>query len=111
MAGQKRHSREFWADQVRRWRASGEQCRAFARRAGLNPSTLSWWAWKVESETEHQNDEATSSNPEPLPFVELMPVTIDGRIELEIDDATIRVPKDFDAETLAQVIAVLRSSR
>ena len=74
----------------------------------MNPRTLSWWAWKIESEGESES-EGGDEELETLPFVELMPVTVDGRIELELDGVTLRLPNDFDAEVLARVLDVLRS--
>lgn len=105
MAGSKRRAREYWADQVRRWRGSGKTCATFARDAGVNPKTLSWWARKLDEE----HDSGAAPVQTELPFIELMPITIDARIELELGDITIRVPNDFDGETLMRVLDLLRS--
>lgn len=42
-----------------------------------------------------------------LAFVELMPVASDERIEIEVGDVTVRVPKDFDVETLVRIFAAM----
>lgn len=105
MSRSKRRAREYWADHVQRWRTSKQTCATYARRAGLNAKTLSWWAWKL--------DEADESDAGPtqtqLPFIELMPITIETRIELNLGDITIRVPNGFDSETLGRLLDLLRT--
>jgi hypothetical protein len=105
MASSKRRSREFWEKHVRGWRSSEESCAAYSKRTKINPRTLSWWAWKLEAEAKAEAE----AEVEHLPFIELMSVAVEGRVELEIEGVTVRVPNDFEAETLARVLKVLGS--
>jgi transposase len=41
----------------------------------------------------------------------LTPAMVDDRIEIQIGDATVRVPVGVDAKTLTNVVAALRSAR
>jgi len=45
-----RRSRSEWEQLVREQEDSGLSIRAFAFERGVNPSTLSWWRWRVRSE-------------------------------------------------------------
>ena len=45
-----RRSRAEWREVVQRWERSGLDRGTFAARAGVNPSTLGWWRWKLEVE-------------------------------------------------------------
>lgn len=42
-----RRSRAEWARDVRNWRESGLTARAYGQEAGVSPSQLSWWKWKL----------------------------------------------------------------
>ena len=41
--GKKRESRAVWERRLVRWEKSGLTRVEFARREGVNPSTLGWW--------------------------------------------------------------------
>lgn len=45
-----RRSRSEWEQLVREQEDSSLSVRAFAFERGVNPSTLSWWRWRVRSE-------------------------------------------------------------
>lgn len=49
--GPKRRSRAEWRELVQEYRASGQNREAFARKRGLNVSTLSWWTSEFRQET------------------------------------------------------------
>ena len=36
-----------WSQLVGEWKRSGQSAGDFARRRGLSPKTLSWWAWRL----------------------------------------------------------------
>ena len=38
----------IWKKRVEGWRASGESCKAYAARIGVNPNTLAGWRWKLK---------------------------------------------------------------
>jgi len=42
-----RSSSEQWAKRVERWKASGLSAKDFAAEAGLKPSTLAYWRWRL----------------------------------------------------------------
>jgi len=112
MAGPKRRTREFWKKHVEAWRASGESCAGYCRRAGLKPKALSWWKWRLGADGE-LDDLADEAEPDedklPHPFVEVMSVAVDDRFVLEVGAITIRVPANFEADALARVLDVLES--
>jgi hypothetical protein len=117
--GGKRHDRAQWLQRVRRWKASGLTCKEFSKRERIKPRTLSWWAWRLRSDGESVDRKPSgkkkrrAKQPEHAPksaelaFVELMPVASDERIEIEVGDVTVRVPKDFDVETLVRIFAAM----
>ena len=113
--------REQRLEQVRGWVRSGLPCAAFAARVGVNPATLAWWKWKFQSEgvlvaTKQSREHNGQKGEKPGPaFVEVLPAfgpeLARPRIELELGDATLRVPDDFDDGTLGRLLALLRSTR
>jgi hypothetical protein len=80
---------------VDRWGRSGETCVAFASAHGLNPSTLSWWRWKLSLSTSPFL-EVVVVEPEPVPD-----------FEVAVGDVRVRVPLGFDAAELRRLVAAL----
>lgn len=115
MAKSKAH-RE-WSEHVRQWKASGLSRRVYAAKAGLNPQTLGWYAWKLKSakaegKPARPRDQAESVvSAAGLPLVEVLPATTTSALELEVDDVTVRVPADFEANTLRRLLDVLEARR
>lgn len=119
MGSAKRRGREFWTKQAKAWKASGLSCTEFAEKLGVKPRTLSWWAWKLGTEAStaklakrkpakpRKNRAAAKRQVEPLEFIEVVAARADDRIEIEIGDAVVRVPRDVDATQLARVLEVL----
>jgi transposase len=108
-------ARERWFRLVRRWRRSGQTAREFARGAGINPSTLAYWSWRLNRE-DRTGQQAVSRHDWKSPaqqgsFVELIAGPAeDRRSELElVDGRRLRVPPDFDAAALGRLLAVLGS--
>lgn len=105
-------TRAQWREHVRAWRASGETAAAFCRRAGLNPSTLTWWAWKLGSEPVPNSPGKPSASAALVNFVELTPVDLGvGHFELEVACVVVRVPTDFDAAALGRLLDTLEARR
>ena len=103
-------ARAKWREHVRAWRASGETAAVFCDRAGLNPRTLSWWAWKLGNETTPAV--AESRLPTRATFIELAPLELAvGNFELEVGSVIVRVPIDFDAAALGRLLDVLEARR
>lgn len=104
----RRASREERGRQVRDWLASGESAEQFARRLRIQPSTLTWWRWKLQSDGESLS--RTQATPQFLEITAPMDGPGEARIELRVDDVCVFVPAGFDAKTLDQVLGTLRSS-
>lgn len=107
-----RATREQWRRRVSAWSASGLACKQFAVQAGVSPSTLAWWKWKLSSEGERFDGTA-------LPFAEVTSLVVAPEersgeaapIELRVGDVGVRVPVGFDGTTLARVLDVLEARR
>ena len=94
-----------WRDHVAGWRRSGLTARDYCRQHGLNRGTLGYWASRL------RRGEAPA--PTFLP-VEVAATaedpTGDAGIVLELESGLrLRMTRDFDAGTLARVLAVVRS--
>jgi transposase len=100
--------RAQWAEQVRQWRRSGLTASEFAKRVGINASTLTHWAWRLsrrpEADTEAESRVASSAS-----LVELVAGAIDDRrFELELGDGRrLRIPAQFNVRDLEQLLALL----
>ena len=97
-----RSTRSAWRRRLSKWKRSGLSIPEFARREGLNPSTLSWWKWKLGSEG-HATD---------VDFVELVPapVSLVSAAAIEVSCPTghvVRVPAGTDSATLRVVLETL----
>lgn len=95
-----RSTRDTWAERVRRLKQSGLSTADFAKREGLHPSTLRWWASRL------RRDERVRAS-----FVELRiepKQAAPGRIEVVVrEDLRVRVEGEFDAAVLRRLLDVL----
>jgi Transposase len=48
----RRRSRQEWKQIVQEWQQSGLRKSLFARRHGLNPTTLGFWCWTLKADLE-----------------------------------------------------------
>jgi transposase-like protein len=82
-------------------RRSGEPLRAVARRLGIHEAAAYQWA---------RDNKSRVTKPAPVIGVQFAQVvrasTVSGLV-VEVGRATIRVPRDFDAEHLRQVVLAL----
>ena len=103
-------ARAKWREHVRAWRASGETAVDYCDRAGLNPRTLRWWAWKLGSEVKSTTPAPTG---EAATFVELAPVELatGSGFELEVGSVLVRVPSDFEGPALGRLLDTLEARR
>jgi transcriptional regulator with XRE-family HTH domain len=94
--------RAHWQKLVEAQARSGLSLRVFAERLGVSPHTLAYWKYK-------RPVAGIDAAPKLLPVtvVDSFPPTATG-ITLEIDGARLTLPVDFDGESLARAIAVLR---
>ena len=108
-----RVSRETWAKRVERWADSGLTAKEFAAEAGLNPSTLSYWKWRLRGKRPATSRRATARGAartvSPLSFVEVTKgVAAAELFEIELcSGVRVRVPGSFDAEALSRLLGVL----
>jgi transposase-like protein len=124
-----RVTRETWAKRVERWQDSGLTIAEFAREAGLNARSLSWWRWQLTTKASEEpavkasetlavkpgeqpaaprRRRARASKPS-LTFVEVAaPAARREPLEVVLGGGRcIRVPVDFDATALERLLAVL----
>jgi transposase-like protein len=106
--------REVWEPRVRRLRDSDLTVAEFAAELGVNPSTLTYWKWRLGKEARQDKVRVAPARKAPT-FVEVKqegsarPSTMD-RIEVVFADGlVIRVPDEFEPETLRRVVAALTS--
>ena len=94
-----------WRAHVKAWSASGQTCKEYAARAGINARTLTWWKSKL-----------AAAGPPPS-FVEvtgLGPPTApadDGVIELEVGNTRIRIRGRVEPEALVRVLTAVEGRR
>lgn len=103
--GKKRESRAVWERRLVRWEKSGLTRVEFARREGVNPSTLGWWRSTLKKDVappEVSFVEVTMPDLAPTKPAPIEVVLLNGR--------TVRVPPAFDAGELARVLAVAESA-
>src|SRR5262245_54586826 len=109
-------SRAEWVKRVERWQDSGLTAKEFAAELAVSPNSLTFWKWKLRRERSTQ-DNATKvmkpvvKAPEPK-FLQLVPTHSEavGAAPLEVvigGDIVVRVPRDFDEQTLTRVIRAL----
>jgi hypothetical protein len=99
-----RQGREVWRERVAHWRASGLTAREFAARHGFSANTLSWWRWQLGRAVPVREEEKAAA------IVEVVATPVDGRLELVVGDRRIRVPVNFDEDTLRRLLSVLEDA-
>jgi transposase-like protein len=120
--GQKRTriDREEWAKRVERWRDSGLTTAEFAGELGINPRTLTYWAWALKREaSEGKREWSARKSPAPTRaaasvarsgFVEVASAVPLGRFELEVRGRRLHIPSAFDAEQLRALLEILETA-
>ena len=97
----RKRSREEWTKLVAEWRAGDLSQKAFARRKGIAPTTLSWWSCRLRSEAREQGALV------PVAVVE-DPPAVPGEFRLELAGGrTVQVPASFDGPALRRLVAAL----
>jgi hypothetical protein len=101
MRKRKKRSRAEWTKLVEEWQAGELGQRAFARRRGIAPTTLSWWAWRLRSEA---RDRAALV---PVEVIDDAPAST-GEFRVEVAGGrTVVVPASFDATALRRLVSAL----
>ena len=116
-----RESREIWAERVERWRDSGLSVKEFARELGVNYNTLAGWRYRLRAEAaaasaagkreggSSPRSVARANVAKALQFVELVrPPAVEQRFEVVTAGGwTVRVPAQFDGETLERLLSIV----
>jgi len=121
-----RVEREEWAKRVERWRNSGLTTAEFAAELGINPRTLTYWAWTLKREASGKKRVWSTQARKPLvarkaaasrasggassPFVELKSDASHARFELEVRGRRLHIPDGFDAQQLRSLLAILETA-
>jgi len=108
-----RTRRAEWAERVERWRRSGLTANRFAASIGVNPGTLSHWAWRLGREQQSRGGLGAllaAARPE---FVEVVSASIsDSRFELQLGNGRrLQIPASFEAAALERLLGVLEANR
>lgn len=115
-----RVSREEWAKRVERWRDSGLTTAEFAAELGINPRSLTFWAWALKREASGQKRlwkkktgrhvVAQNAAAPRAPFVEVKSHTPRAKFELEIRGHRLHIPDSFDADQLRSLLEILETA-
>lgn len=120
-----RVEREEWAKRVARWRESGLTTAEFATELGINPKTLTYWAWTLKREARGKKRVWSSTKPTAAPsmaragattakaapaFVELPRQGSSARFELEVRGRRLHIPSVFDAQQLRALLEILETA-
>jgi hypothetical protein len=122
-----RVERDEWARRVARWRDSGLTTVEFASELGINPRTLTYWAWTLKREAsgkkrvwspKAQKPPAALKTPAARPaagearspFVEVTSRSSHARFELEVRGRRLHIPEGFDAKQLRSLLEVLETA-
>jgi hypothetical protein len=100
MRKRKPRSRAEWTKLVAAWQASDLTQQAFAKRKGIAPTTLSWWACRLRREAREAGTLV------PVDIVAEAPGAC-GEFRLQVAGRTVFVPASFDAAALRRVVSVL----
>lgn len=115
-----RVEREEWAKRVERWRDSGLTTAEFAAELGINPKTLTYWAWTLKREAGGEK-RVWSAKKRPVAagkataatspaFVELPRHGSTARFELEVRGRRLHIPSAFDAQQLRALLEILETA-
>ena len=102
-----RAGRAYWREAdarviVEAWQQSGETGTAFARRLGVHPHRLWWWASRL------RRPEPTATQFHPVRLASAEPSRREGWIEMDLGHGQhVRVAPGFAAEDLRRVLTVL----
>ena len=101
MQKRKKRSRAEWTRLVQEWHGGDLSQKAFAKRKGIAPTTLSWWACRLRREARGQ------AGLVPVAVVDDAPAG-SGEFRLEVAGGrTVLVPASFDAVALRRLVSVL----
>jgi hypothetical protein len=121
-----RVERKEWAKRVERWRDSGLKAAEFAAELGINPRTLTYWAWTLKREASGRKRvwpkkaqrpavarKARLAGPKigaDAAFVEIASHAPAAQFELEIRGRRLHIRDGFDARQLRALLEVLETA-
>lgn len=112
-----RRTHREWARLVRKWQRSGQPALAFGAAHGVNPRTLTWWKWRLGSDSDGVDPPAGPPRLVPVDVVgdsvERARVTLDdGAWELTTASGErLAVRGRLTGADLATVLATLTTKR
>ncbi|HUR85156.1 MAG TPA: transposase [Solirubrobacteraceae bacterium] len=104
----------LWAQRVAKLEASGQSCKEYARRIGVNPNTLAGWRWKLRRNKASAGEEAQQGEPNFVEVTQQIAASLAqevGEIELDVRRGLVRLHGPVDAGALATVLDVLEGRR
>ncbi len=113
----RRATQDVWRARVEAWAASGMTCKAFAREAGVEPTTLAWWKWKLRQQEKRAKPPRRTSVRRTDAFVDVTERVLAAlapkktSFVVRIHRAEIEVPSGFDADAFARLLGVLKARR
>lgn len=114
-----RTTREQWAKRIERWQSSDLTAKEFATEIGVNPRTLSYWKWVLQSESGVRTpakDKASIGTARKTPTVRFEEVGVaalsaDAGVEIRASSGwSVRVSASFDDQALRRVLACIAGS-
>lgn len=107
-----RRTPEQWAALVAEYAASGQSQRAFCAARGIGQSGLRYWKRRLEQEGATQDRApARGTRLVPIKLVADTPVRTDsGLAVVSRGGIRVQIARDFDAPTLARVLATLEAA-
>lgn len=96
-----RETRAIWATRVVRWRRSGLNATAFARRERCNPRTLTYWRWRLRKTA------AGPSPRKPSPAVSFVEVVTAPNVETVGAPVEVVLPAGYRLRVTAEVTPAL----
>jgi len=105
----------FWSSLIEERAVSGQSLREFAAEKGVVQSTLAWWGSEIKRREARRTGRPPRSVRE-AKTIPLVPVTVaeshmDPVFEVALPGgAAVRVPTDFDADSLRRLVAVLEET-
>jgi hypothetical protein len=101
----------FWATLIAERAASDLSLREFAAKKGVVASTLAWWGSEIKRRKARRAGRTLDAPSIPLVPVTLQEVRAETTFEVALPGgAVVRVPADFDDDSLRRLVTVLEAT-
>ena len=97
-----KRSASEWVEAISAFEASGKTLSAFAKEIGVTNQALGWAAWRYREVVQ-----LSRARPQTLSLVELSPKRDEPILLTLVGGQTLRIPSDFDADTLRRVVEAI----